>query len=75
MCINDKNMPFNIHCSEHNILKPEQNGRNLKTTFLKSISLNDNYYILINISMKFDSKAPIDNKQTLIHKMVCQYIK
>ena len=40
---------------------PEQNGHHFAGDTLKCISLNENFCILIKISLKFVSKGPIDN--------------
>ena len=37
----------------------------LQTTILKSIFTNEKFFILIQISLKFDPEGPVDNKAGL----------
>ena len=41
----------------------------LADDFFKCIFLNENYTILIQISLKFVPRSPIDNKPALVHGM------
>ena len=49
---------------------PGQNGRHF-ADILKRIFMNENFYILIQISLKFVPKGPIDNKSALVQVMAC----
>ena len=40
----------------------EQNGRHLADVIFKCIFMNDSYWILIKISLKFVPKGSVDNK-------------
>ena len=44
-----------------NTLRPRQNGRHFPHDIFKWIFLNENVWILINISLKFVPKGPINN--------------
>ena len=46
-----------------------QNGRNFADDIFKCIFLNENFCILIRISLKFISKGPIENKWALVKTM------
>ena len=48
---------------------PEQNGCHLADDVFKSISMNEKFCILIQISLKFVPKGPIDNKSALLRVM------
>ena len=48
------------HCN------PGQNGCNFPDDTFKCIFMNENFYILIKISLKFLPKGPIDNKPALV---------
>ena len=48
---------------------PGQNGRHFADDIFKCIFLNENLCILIQISLKFVSKGPIDNKWALVQVM------
>ena len=52
-----------------NILRPRQNGRHFAYHIFKCISLNENVWILIEPSLKFVSKCPIDNTPPLVQIM------
>ena len=52
-----------------NTLKPRQNGRHFADDVFKRIFLNENIWIQINISLKFVSRAPINNIPTLVEIM------
>ena len=49
-----------------NTLRPRQNGRHFADDTLKSIFLNENVWIPIEISLKFVPKGPIDNIPELV---------
>ena len=49
-----------------NTLRPRQNGRHFADDILKSILLNENVCIPIEISLKFVPKGPIDNIPALV---------
>ena len=55
-------------------LPPEQNGRHFTENILKRIFMNKNLCILIQISLKFVPKGPIDNKATLVQVMAWRRI-
>ena len=52
-----------------NILRPRQNGRHFPDGIFKWISLNEDVWISINISLKFVSRGPINNIPTLVQVM------
>ena len=49
-----------------NILRPRQNRRHFADDILKCIFVNENVWIPIAISLKFDPKGPIDNIPALV---------
>ena len=49
-----------------NTLRPRQDGRHFPDNILKCIFLNENVWILIEISLKFVPKGPIDNIPALV---------
>ena len=51
---------------EVNTLRPRQNGRHFPDNIFKSIFLNENIWISINISIKFAPRGPINNIPTLV---------
>ena len=52
--------------SEVNILSTSQNGRHLADDIFKHIIVHGNCWILIEISLKFVPKHPIDNNSALV---------
>ena len=50
-------------------LGPRQNGRHFAHDILECIFCNENIWILIEISVKFVPKGPIDNDSPLIQVM------
>ena len=52
-----------------NTLRPRQNGRSFPDDIFKWISLKENVWISINISLKFVPKGPINNIPTLVQIM------
>ena len=52
-----------------NTLRPRQNGRHFPDDIFKWISLNENVWISINISLKFVPRGPINNIPTLVQVM------
>ena len=52
-----------------NTLRPRQNGRHFADNIFKGIFLNENVWILINISLKFVPKGPIDHIPSLVQIM------
>ena len=50
----------------NNTLRPRQNWRHFADDILKSIFLNENVWIPIEISLKFVPKGPIDNIPALV---------
>ena len=49
---------------------PKRNVRHSADGILKSIFLNENVWISIEISLKFVAKVPIDNKPAFVDIMV-----
>ena len=45
---------------------PVYNGRHLGDDIFRSIVANEQFYILIKISLNFLPKGPIDNNQALV---------
>ena len=58
-----------LHHSTFNTLSPRQNGRHFPNDIFKWISLNENGWISINISLKFVPRGPINNIPTLVQVM------
>ena len=52
-----------------NTLRPRQNGRHFPDDIFKWISLNENIWISINISLKLVPRGPINNIPTLVQVM------
>ena len=52
-----------------NTLKPRQNGRHFADDIFKCIFLNENVWILIEISLKFIPNGPINNIAALVQIM------
>ena len=48
---------------------PSQNGRDFAEDIFRCIFMNDKFWILIRISLNFDSKGPIDNNLELVQIM------
>ena len=55
--------------SYFNSLRPRQNRRHFADNIFKCIFLNENVWILINISLKFLPKGPIDHIPALVQIM------
>ena len=53
-------------CLNFNTLRLRQNGRHFVDDILKSIFLNENVWISIEISLKFVPKGPINNIPALV---------
>ena len=47
-------------------IPPGQNGRHFADGIYRCISLNEKYYIVIEISLEFVPEGPIDNKPALL---------
>ena len=45
---------------------PGQNGRHFADDIFRCIFVNENFCILIKISLKFVAKSPIDNRPALV---------
>ena len=58
-----------ISCHDINTLRPRQNGRHLPDDIFKWIFLNENVWILINISQKFVPRGPINNITAFVQVM------
>ena len=52
-----------------NTLRPRQNARHFANDIFKCLFLNENIYILIEISPKLDTKGPINNVPALFQIM------
>ena len=48
---------------------PGQNGRHFADDIFRCIFVNENFYILVKISLKFVPKGPIDNNPALVEIM------
>ena len=56
-----------------NSSSPIQNGRHFADSIFRCIFVNEKFYILSKISLKFVLKGPIDNKPALVQVMAwCQ---
>ena len=51
-----------------------QYGRHFADDIFKSIFVNDNFFIVINILLKFAPKGPIDNNSALVQTMAWRRI-
>ena len=49
-----------------NSVLPAQNGRHSTDEIFRCILVNDNFFVLIKISLKFVMKGPIDNDPLLV---------
>ena len=58
-----------IHAHIINTLRPRQNGHHFPDDIFKWIFLNENVWIVINISLKFVPRGPIKNIPTLVQVM------
>ena len=58
---------FGLQCV--NSSPPRKNGRHFADNIFKCIFMNEKFCILIEISMKFVPKGPIDNNSALIQVM------
>ena len=56
-----------------NTLRPRQNGRHFPDDIFKWFFLNENVWILINISLKFVPMGPINNIPTLVQVMAWRW--
>ena len=45
---------------------PEQNGHHFAEDIFRCIFVNENFYILIKVSLKFVPKGPIDKNPALV---------
>ena len=57
---------------DFNSYPPGQNGRHSAEDIFKSIFLNENVRIFIQLSLKFVPKGPIDSKLSLVLVMACR---
>ena len=55
--------------TEINSSPPEQNGRHFTNDILRCIFVNENFCILLEISLKFVPKVSIDNNPALVQIM------
>ena len=58
-----------MHQHDLNSLRPRQNGRHFADDIFNRISLNENIWIPINISLKFVAKGPINDIPALVQIM------
>ena len=54
-------------------LRPRQNGRHFPDNFFQCISLNENIWIAIEISLKFVPKGPVNNIPVLVRIMAWRW--
>ena len=66
-------LPFMMEEHYLNTLRPRQNGRHFTDDTFKSIFLNENARILIEISLKFVPKGPINNNPALVQIMAWRH--
>ena len=52
--------------SQQYLISPGQNGRRFADDIFRCIFVNEKFYILIKISLKFVPKVPTDNVSALI---------
>ena len=57
---------FNQSFVALNTLRPKQKGRHIADNIFKCIFFNENVWILIEISLKFVPKGPINNNPALV---------
>ena len=69
----EHNVCLNIFLKRLNIFGPEQNGRHFADKIFTCISLNENFRILIPISLKVVPSAPLDSTSSLVLLMACCY--
>ena len=67
--INSVSQSESLQNSIFNTLRPRQNGRHFADDIFKTISLNENIWILIHISLKFVPKGQINNIPSLVQMM------
>ena len=56
-----------------NILRPRQNGRHFVDNMLMCFYLKENQSVVIQISLNFGPKSPIDNKASLVLVMAWRH--
>ena len=61
----------NLHLISINSLRSRQNGNHLTDDVFKRIFLNENVWSLLQISLKFVPKVPINNIPALVQIMAC----
>ena len=57
-----------------NTLRPRQNGRQFPDDIFKCIFLNENKWISIKTSLKFNPEGPINNMPSLVQIMACRLV-
>ena len=62
----------NMGCIKVDTLRPKQNGRHFADYIFKCIFLNDNFWILARISLKYVPYGLIDNSAALVQIMACR---
>ena len=68
-CLNQPNHKSMTSTRRYNTLWPRRNGRHFPDNIFKCISLNENVWISINISLQFVPKGPINNIPALVQIM------
>ena len=69
-CTNDDSVHWCIYITNHlNLSLPGQNGRHFTDDIFRCILGNEKFYVLINISLNFVPKGPIDNNPALVEIM------
>ena len=53
-------------------MRSKQNGRHFADDIFKCIFLNENFWIPIDISVKFVPKGPVNNIPDLVQIMACR---
>ena len=67
--LSGKSQSGKSHQRQSNILRPRQNGHYFPDDIFKCISLNENVWISIKITLKFIPKGPINNILALVQIM------
>ena len=67
--LENKNLMYDFKLNFGNTLRLRQNSHHFANNFFKSIFLNENIWISINIQMKFLPKGQINNIPVLVQKI------
>ena len=69
-CTNHDSVHWCIYITKHlNLSLPGRNGHHFADDIFRCILVNEKFYILINISLNFVPKGPIDNNPALVEIM------